>query len=76
MPALKNSLLTLTLLLLAYANYGYAQEKDTWPEFRGNNNNGIVTGSRGLAVEWSETQNIVWKTAIAGRAWSSPVIAE
>ena len=74
MPSLKNSILA--LILLASANRGDAQEKDTWPEFRGLNSNGIVTGTRGLPLKWSETQNIVWKTAINGRAWSSPVIAE
>src|SRR6185312_4094657 len=28
----------------------------------------------GLPIEWSESRNVRWKTAIHGRAWSSPVI--
>ena len=29
----------------------------------------------GLPIEWSETQNIVWKAPVAGTGWSSPVVA-
>lgn len=29
-----------------------------------------------LPVEWSETRGVAWKTPVAGKAWSSPVIAE
>ena len=31
-------------------------------------------GARGLPVTWSESDNIVWKTAIHDKGWSSPVI--
>jgi outer membrane protein assembly factor BamB len=44
-----------------------------WPQFRGPEGNGVST-ARGLPMTWSETQNVRWKTAIHGRAWSSPVI--
>ena len=44
-----------------------------WPEFRGPTGDG-VSQEKGLPVEWSESQGIVWKTAIPGKAWSSPVI--
>lgn len=44
-----------------------------WPEFRGPQGNGIST-SRGLPTEFGETNHVVWKTAIHGRGWSSPVI--
>ncbi|MCA9110964.1 MAG: PQQ-binding-like beta-propeller repeat protein [Planctomycetaceae bacterium] len=46
---------------------------DRWPEFRGPHANGHAD-DQGLPVQWSEAENIVWKTAIHGRAWSSPVI--
>ena len=32
-------------------------------------------GEPGLPLEWSETRNVVWKTPIRGRGWSSPVIS-
>jgi len=44
-----------------------------WPQFRGPDGNGVST-STGLPVTWSETENVRWKTAIHGRAWSSPVV--
>jgi len=51
----------------------------TWPTFRGPNNDGIYPPRpdgkpHGLPTEWSETQNIVWKTPVTGRAWSTPVV--
>ncbi len=46
---------------------------DNWPEFRGPRADGIGT-SHGLPTTWSETENIVWKTAIPGEGYSSPVI--
>lgn len=44
-----------------------------WPQFRGPEGNG-VSAATGLPLTWSETQNVRWKTAIHGRAWSSPVV--
>ena len=47
---------------------------DEWWQFRGPTGNGFVT-SAALIDNWSETDNIAWKTAIHDRGWSSPVIA-
>lgn len=44
-----------------------------WPEFRGPAGMGHAAAG-GLPVRWSETENVVWKTPIAGLGWSSPVI--
>lgn len=46
---------------------------ENWPDFRGSRGDGHVVG-KGLPVAWSESKNIVWKTAIHDRGWSSPVI--
>ena len=46
---------------------------DNWPQFRGPDGTGH-SDAKGLPLNWSESKNIVWKTAIHGRAWSSPVI--
>jgi outer membrane protein assembly factor BamB len=46
---------------------------DHWPQFRGPSGNGH-SDATGLPLNWSETQNVVWKTAIHDRGWSSPVI--
>src|SRR5882672_5630963 len=47
--------------------------QDDWREFRGPNGTGH-SNSRNLPISWSETNNVKWKTAIHGRAWSSPVV--
>jgi len=57
------------LRLLLVAVIALAQ----WPQFRGADGNGVSTNT-GLPLTWSETQNVRWKTAIHGRAWSSPVV--
>jgi outer membrane protein assembly factor BamB len=44
-----------------------------WPEFRGPGGQGHATGN-GLPLEWSESRNVVWKTAVPGMGWSSPVV--
>lgn len=46
---------------------------EDWPEFRGPTGQGIVASGK-LPIEWSPTKNIVWKQAIPGLGWSSPVI--
>ena len=47
-----------------------------WPEFRGPRGDGTST-SANLPLHWSERpgdQAVKWKTALHGKAWSSPVI--
>lgn len=50
-----------------------------WPEFRGPTGDGHAlaagaTSKAGFPVHWSETNNVVWKTAIPHRGWAAPVI--
>ena len=45
-----------------------------WPQFRGPDGQGHA-GSGDLPTEWSETTNVVWKVAVPGQGWSSPVIS-
>jgi outer membrane protein assembly factor BamB len=44
-----------------------------WPQFRGPRGDG-PSSNAGLPLRWSEQQNVRWKTALHGRAWSSPVV--
>lgn len=43
-----------------------------WPQWRGPGGQGHAEGP--LPLSWSEEENIAWKTPIAGRGWSSPVV--
>ncbi len=63
----KHIFLLLTCLVLTGLK-GAAQ----WPQFRGPDGTGIAAGTPPLT--WGEDKNVRWKTAIHGRAWSSPVV--
>ena len=46
---------------------------ENWPQFRGPAGDG-QSDSAGLPAKFSESEHVKWKTAIHGKAWSSPVI--
>jgi outer membrane protein assembly factor BamB len=60
----------LTLVLLLNAQAGAAAD---WPQWRGPAGQGISV-EKNLPTEWSTTKNIKWKTPIAGRGHSSPIV--
>ena len=52
-----------------------------WPQFRGPWGMGIASAPGdakplGLPLNWSETENVTWKTAIPHRGWSTPVVMD
>src|SRR6476620_3356923 len=61
------------LPVLLLSTLAATQAAENWPQFRGPDGNGRAD-ARGLPLHWSEKQNIVWKTPIHDRGWSSPVI--
>lgn len=60
------------LVLMGTGPSGTAQTD--WPQFRGPAASGVA-GATNLPARWSPTENVVWKTGIAGRGWSSPVVS-
>lgn len=52
-----------------------AREAASWNSFRGPAGDGRSASQR-LPLTWSETEGVVWKTALPGKAWSSPVVAD
>ncbi len=46
---------------------------ENWPQFRGPGHQGISI-EQGLPLAWSAESNVVWKTAIPGESWSSPIV--
>jgi outer membrane protein assembly factor BamB len=62
--------LSLTLAALTVA---LAAAADQWPQFRGLDA-GRIADDPALPETWSETENVAWKTRIAGTGWSSPVV--
>jgi outer membrane protein assembly factor BamB len=66
------ALLSVWLTLNLYQISCVAQSPG-WTQFRGTNLDGIST-EKNVPVQWSDSTNILWKTAIRGKGWSSPVV--
>jgi outer membrane protein assembly factor BamB len=67
------SYLALTAIAAALSILSVHSQENSWTHFRGTNLNGISTVSD-APVRWNDSTNILWKTAIAGKGWSSPVV--
>ena len=52
---------------------GNSDDGVNWPQFRGPGSRSVAEGAN-LPDRWSATENVVWKTDVPGRGWSSPVI--
>ena len=69
-----SSIIVLQATILALLSSALpAMGADHWPQFRGPGGQGQASAT-GLPTTWSETENIHWKTPIAGLGWSSPVV--
>jgi outer membrane protein assembly factor BamB len=64
---LLSALATLSILATSNGRAG------PWPRFRGPNGDGISL-DKGVPVEWSEKDGILWKTTVPGLGNSSPVV--
>ena len=45
-----------------------------WPWWRGPTGDGIATPGQKPPLEWSENDNVVWKTPVSGRGHGSPTV--
>lgn len=61
----------LYLTLFAICVFGLPASAD-WNQWRGPTGQGHSDAN--LPTEWSETENIAWRTPLSGKGWSSPVI--
>ncbi len=69
----------LSVLLSVLLAGGPGAARADWPGFRGPWGDGHATSPgdtsvAGLPLNWSETQNVKWKTPIPYRGWSTPVV--
>ncbi|MGI9107663.1 MAG: PQQ-binding-like beta-propeller repeat protein [Pyrinomonadaceae bacterium] len=68
--------LSITICLIAvftFSTPAVRAKGANWPQWRGPEGQGVSTET-GVPVEWSATKNIKWKTPIAGRGHSSPIV--
>lgn len=71
LPPLGGRLLISLVLLWSTATVSAGQ----WPEFRGPSGQGHASETA-LPLDWSESRNVVWKSGVPGRGWSSPVVTD
>jgi len=62
-----------SLCIVVFLNQALLAEN--WPQFRGPGGLGI-SQEQDLPVTWSETENVVWKTAMPGYGSSSPIVLD
>ena len=68
-----NRIAAFTLVLLIGVGASQADRRDQWPNFRGPLATGVAP-SANPPTEWSESDNIKWKTKIPGKSSSSPIV--
>lgn len=51
----------------------YSAMSGDWPEFRGPTGQGLASATN-VPLHWNTTSNVVWKSALPGEGWSSPVL--
>lgn len=66
------NVISISLLVLVFGA-GLASAGENWPQWRGPEGNG-TTDAEGLAVTWSETENIIWRTPLPGWSGATPVV--
>ncbi|RMF38942.1 MAG: quinonprotein alcohol dehydrogenase [Planctomycetota bacterium] len=62
-------------LVVCLGVYSPAAGPTSWKQFRGDLCNGLAPGAK-PPIHWSDDRNVMWKTPIHGRGWSSPVVAD
>lgn len=62
------------LAALAWSPALYAASPLNWGQFRGPEARGVSDDDERLPETWSPTENVAWRTPLAGAAWSSPVV--
>lgn len=66
-----------TILLLVTVYFISAcveKQNDSWPQFRGSENNMVITGD--FVEKWNDSLNIKWTAPLSGAGWSSPIAFE
>ena len=61
------------ILILLIINKGSVTQAQNWPCWRGPNGDG-TSSEINLPVRWDSVTNVVWKTLVPGKGYSSPII--
>jgi outer membrane protein assembly factor BamB len=66
------SFISSVILMVVLGLFAQNSSADDWPQFRGPGSLGI-SQVKNLPVTWSDTENLIWKTAMPGAGSSSPI---
>jgi outer membrane protein assembly factor BamB len=66
-------LFTAAALLIASSGFAPAVFAADWTEFRGPGGQGVAESAQ-LPVSWTNEKNVLWRTTLEGKGWSSPVL--
>ncbi len=70
----RNAVPILICIIILVMNLATAiAQQSNWTHFRGSHLDGISADSL-VPISWNDTTNIIWKTDVRGRGWSSPVV--
>jgi hypothetical protein len=61
------------ILFSSRARVADASVASNWPQWRGPDGQG-VSNEKNLPFEWNQTKNVLWRTSIPGRGFSSPIV--
>ncbi len=73
MPGRMWNVFWLSVVVLSVA-YGNSCMGEDWPWWRGPNRDGIAAADQTPPLTWSNTDNVLWKTAIPGRGHGSAIV--
>ncbi|MCX6253964.1 MAG: PQQ-binding-like beta-propeller repeat protein [Bacteroidia bacterium] len=59
--------------LMIHCQFTASAQQSNWTQFRGSNLDGISKVTS-VPTTWNDSVNVIWKTRINGKGWSSPVV--
>ena len=74
---MKQNIFSLSIYFIIFTSFTFSgfTKPNFWNQFRGPNGDGDAKSSN-LPVKFSEKEHLTWKTAMPGKAWSSPVVMD
>ncbi len=73
MPVQPRLSLSFICIIATIISLNAQDQENNWTHFRGSDLNGISSES-GFPDTWNDSTNVLWKTSIDGKGWSSPVV--
>ncbi len=63
-----------TLTILAAGIVAVGLSAANWPQWRGPNSDGSTSQARDLPVSWTQTENVLWRTALPSWSAATPIV--